>query len=51
MFIENGKFFLHEEEVTRPTIQTGSDLKTGDSKKMQALEFFFFLKINPRALN
>lgn len=41
MFIENGKFFLHEEEVTRPAIQTGSDLKTGDLKKMQPLAFFF----------
>ena len=48
MFIENGKFFLPEEEVTRPTIQTGSDLKTGDLKKMQALAFFFFPKNKPK---
>ena len=39
MFIENGKFFPHKEEVTRPTVQTGSDLKIGDLKKMRPLAF------------
>jgi len=39
MFIEDSKFFPHQEKMTGSTVQLSSDLKTGGLKKMQPLAF------------